>query len=66
MFKGIAILIGGVFVGAFGVAIVRRGWPNGFDNLYSKVGEFGDSAKDAFMDGYHGSISEQEASPAEA
>ncbi len=66
MIKGIGILVGGVFIGALGVEIVRRAWPGGFDSLHSKVGEFGDVARDAFMEGYRGAIGGQEPRPTEA
>ena len=66
MIKGIGILVGGVFIGALGAEIVRKAWPGGFDGLYSKLGGFSDTARDAFMEGYHGAMSAQEPITTEA
>ena len=66
MIKGIGILGGGVFIGALWAEIARRGWPGGFDKLYTKVGGLGDTARNAFKEGYHGAVSAQEPSPTEA
>ena len=52
MFKGLAIMIGGIFVGAVGMEILRRKCPDAFDNLYAKSREMASAARDAFKVGY--------------
>jgi hypothetical protein len=52
MFKGLAIMIGGIFVGAVGMEIVRRKYPGALDNLYAKTREMASAAKEAFQAGY--------------
>ncbi len=52
MIKILAILAGGVFVGAVGVEIVRRKYPRALDNLYAKTRKTAAEAKEAFKNGY--------------
>jgi hypothetical protein len=52
MFKGLAIMIGGIFVGAVGMEILRRKCPHGLDSLYAKTREMTSAARDAFKVGY--------------
>jgi len=52
MLKGLGILIGGVFVGAVSVEVVRKKCPDALDNLYKKTGEVASEVKDAFKNGY--------------
>ncbi len=52
MLKGLGILIGGVFVGAVSVEIVRRKYPDALDKLYEKTRETTSEIKEAFKNGY--------------
>ncbi len=52
MFKSLGILIGGVFVGAVSVEVVRRKCPDALDKLYKKTREVASEAKEAFKNGY--------------
>ena len=52
MLKTLGILIGGVFVGAVSVEVVRRKCPDALDKLYAKTREVASEVKDAFKNGY--------------
>ena len=52
MLKSLGILIGGVFVGAVSVEVVRRKCPNAMDKLYKKTRETASEIKEAFKNGY--------------
>ena len=52
MFKGLAIMIGGIFVGAVGMEIFRRKYPGALDRLYDKTREMASAAQEAFKAGY--------------
>ena len=52
MFKSLGILIGGVFVGAVSVEVVRKKCPDVLDKLYNKTREVASEAKEAFKNGY--------------
>ena len=52
MLKGLGILIGGVFVGAVSVEVVRRKCPDTLEKLYSKTHEVVSEVKMAFKNGY--------------
>jgi len=52
MIKGLAMMIGGIFVGAVGMELIRRKYPDALDNLYAKTRETISAAKEAFMAGY--------------
>jgi len=52
MLKSLGILIGGVFVGAVSIEVVRRKYPDGLDKLYKKTREVASEVKDAFKNGY--------------
>jgi len=52
MLKTLGILIGGVFVGAVSVEVVRRKCPDALDTLYAKTSEVASEVKDAFKNGY--------------
>jgi len=53
MFKGLGILIGGVFVGAVGVEVVRKKYPDAMDKLRATACRIASEAKEAFKNGYH-------------
>ena len=52
MFKGLAFMIGGIFVGAVGMELLRRKYPDALSNLYAKTRELASAAKEAFQAGY--------------
>ena len=52
MLKGLGILIGGVFVGAVSVEVVRKKCPDALDKLYNRTREVASEVKDAFKNGY--------------
>jgi hypothetical protein len=52
MLKSLGILIGGVFVGAVSVEVIRRKFPDALDNLYTKTREVASEVKEAFKNGY--------------
>ena len=56
MLKSLGILIGGVFIGAIGVEIVRRKYPGTLDKLYAKTCETASGAKEAFKKGYANAV----------
>ena len=53
MLKGLGILIGGVFVGAVSVEVIRKKYPETVDKLYTKTRRTISEAKEAFKNGYH-------------
>ena len=63
MLKGLGILIGGVFVGAVSVEVVRKKYPDIVDKLYSKAGRTISEAKEAFKNGYHNATQPKPAVP---
>ena len=56
MLKGLGVLIGGVFIGAVGVEIVRKKYPDVPDKVYSKMKQIGAGVKAAFKDGYQRAV----------
>lgn len=52
MIKSIGALLGGIFIGAVGMEIVRRMCPGAVDKFYSGVREVSSGAKEAFRKGY--------------
>ncbi|MCK4792074.1 MAG: hypothetical protein KAV87_50560 [Desulfobacteraceae bacterium] len=53
MLKSLGILIGGVFVGAVSVEVVRKKFPNAFDKLYERACQAASETKEAFKNGYN-------------
>lgn len=66
MFKGLGLLIGGIFVGAVGMEIYRRECPDALKNLYKKAGDVAVEAKEAFKKGYDDAVSPKKAAKASA
>ena len=60
MFKSLGILIGGMFVGAVAVEILRKAYPKAADEVYARTREIASGAKEAFRKGYEGVTSPQE------
>ena len=52
MVKTLGVIIGGVFVGAVGMEIIRKKYPEALDDLYAKTREVASDAKAAFKNGY--------------
>ena len=52
MLKSLGILLGGVFVGAVSVEVVRKKCPDALDKLYKKTCEVVSEVKEAFKNGY--------------
>jgi len=52
MVKSLGALLGGIFVGAVGMEIVRRKYPNALDKLCGGMCEIASGAKEAFKQGY--------------
>ncbi len=52
VFKSLGIMIGGIFVGAVGMELIRRKYPEALDKLCAKTCDVASGAKQAFKDGY--------------
>jgi len=52
MLKTLGILLGGVFVGAVSVEVVRKKCPDAMDKLCAKTREITSEIKEAFKNGY--------------
>ena len=66
MVKSLGILIGGVFVGAVGMEVLRKKSPEALDKLYSKTRETVSGAKEAFKKGYASAVESQQTAQASA
>lgn len=53
MLRTLGVVIGGMFVGAVAVEVLRKKYPDGTEKLYSKVNEFGSGIKQGLKDGFH-------------
>ena len=53
MLKTLGILIGGIFVGAVGIEIVKKKYPETMGKICAKTREIVSEVKDAFSNGYH-------------
>lgn len=68
MIKGLGILAGGIFIGAVGAELIHKACPQGLeglDSLYAKVARLTNAAKEAFLEGYEGTLVEPEAGTTE-
>jgi|GEM_PF-1299700 len=61
MIKSLGIMMGGIFVGALGVEVLRRKYPGALDNLYARTREMASEAKEAFKNGYGSAVRPQQA-----
>ena len=61
MIKTLGIILGGVFVGAVGIEVVRRKYPEALDKLYRKTREIASGAKEAFKKGYESAVQPKKA-----
>ena len=66
MIKSLGILIGGVFIGAVSVEIIRKKYPEALDELYAKTHEMASGAKEAFKKGYANAVQPQQTAQASA
>ncbi|MBF0245175.1 MAG: hypothetical protein HQL31_07860 [Planctomycetes bacterium] len=53
MIKTLGVLLGGLFLGAVGMEIMRRKNPKGSEKIGNDVKNFGSSLKASFKDGYN-------------
>ena len=60
MIKSLGILIGGVFIGAVGVEVTRKKYPEALDKLYAKTCDAASGAKEAFKKGYADAVQTQQ------
>jgi len=56
MLKSVAILASGIFVGAAGMQIFAKKYPESLDKLYATMARVKANAKQAFMEGYHSAL----------
>lgn len=61
MIKELGAIIGGVFVGAMGVEIIRKKCPDALDKLYVKTRQITTEIKEAFKRGYQNAGQSQQA-----
>jgi len=66
MLKSLGILLGGVFVGAIGVEIINKKYPEAMNKLYTKTCDVASGAKDAFKKGYANAVEPQQTAQASA
>ncbi len=66
MIKGLGIMIGGIFIGAVGMEIIRKKCPKAMDKFYKKAGNMASGAKEAFKAGYENTTPPQKTAPAGA
>ena len=53
MLKTLGILIGGIFVGAVGVEVINKKYPETINKICAKTREVVSEVKEAFSNGYH-------------
>jgi hypothetical protein len=61
MLKSLGILIGGVFIGAVGVEVACRKYPDTVNKMNEKVHQVTSEAKKAFKNGYQSATKQQQA-----
>jgi len=66
MIKTLGILVGGIFVGAAGVEVVRRKYPDALAKLYATVRKIASEARESFKRGYENATRSKEAAVASA
>ena len=64
MIKSLGIIIGGVFVGAVGLEIIHRKYPDALDKLRTRTREITSEIKEAFKNGYENATRPQAAGSA--
>ena len=66
MLKVLGVVLGGVFVGAVGMEIVRRKCPDTRDKVYAKIRRVASDMKTAFKEGYRSAVQSPESASASA
>jgi len=61
MVKSLGVLLGGVFVGAVGMELMRKKYPNTLDGLYGKARYATHGAIEAFRKGYENAVNAKSA-----
>lgn len=61
MIKSLGIMIGGVFIGAVGIEIIHRKYPDILDKLCTRTCEMTSGIKEAFKKGYENAMQPQPA-----
>ncbi|NVL91399.1 MAG: hypothetical protein HWN69_10530 [Desulfobacterales bacterium] len=61
MIKSLGALIGGIFIGAVGIEIIRRKYPDALDKLSRRTRKISSGVKDAFKKGYENATRSYEA-----
>lgn len=56
MIKSLGVLLGGVFVGAVGIELIRKKYPNALNGVYAKARYATNGAVDAFKKGYEKAV----------
>lgn len=71
MIKSLGIIIGGIFIGAMGMEIIRKKYPKALNNSYKKARKITSGTKEvcrqvkeAFKAGYENATPPQKAAPA--
>ena len=59
--KGLGVLIGGIFIGAVGMEIIHKKYPDALDKLCTKTREITSGIKEAFVQGYENATQSREA-----
>ena len=60
MLKGLGFLASGIFIGAVGMEIIRKKYPECLDKLYATVNRVTAKAQKAFMEGYYSALKGKE------
>ena len=66
MLKTLSVLVGGIFVGAVAVEILRKNRPDVLERLYADGSRIARGIKTAFNEGYQSTPNTQEAEEVEA
>jgi hypothetical protein len=53
MLKTVAVLVGGIFVGAIAMEIIHMECPGKLQRFYGKLGSLSSGVKEGFLEGYH-------------
>jgi len=61
MIKTLGVVIGGIFIGAVGLEVIRRKYPETLDKVGAKFREVASGAREAFRNGYQNAKRSQEA-----
>ena len=61
MLNGLGALLGGIFVGAVGMEVLRRKYPDALNKAYAKTNEVASGLKEAFKRGYENAAQSRQA-----